>query len=101
MRYAIPLLLAIFSASCSTAPQPATVTVVNQGPMIARIVERHQSIIVRAGADGPTYSLATPSGEKLTPGMTIGQLAQKDPELFHKVRSLQDGVLWAGCDTGE
>jgi hypothetical protein len=107
MRYLTTVLLAGLCLSCATAPKAAPVAAVvsppaatdQRGPVIARICRRNQIIVIRAGAAEATYSLETARGEVLLPGMTLGQLAQKKPELFQAVRNMQASDMWAGGAT--
>jgi hypothetical protein len=71
------------------------------GPVIVRLVQRHQVIVTRAGRHGPTYSLESKTGQVLSPDMTMDQLATRNPQLHGQIRSLQDAVTWAGVDTGD
>ena len=101
MRYVFPILLAVASCSCSTSQRamPVASRLTDPGtPVIARIATRHQTIVVRSGPSGPTYSLETSAGEVLIGDMTLDQLAQKTPEMFRMVKSMQDGLLWAGTE---
>ena len=99
MRYVIALLLTVGCCSCATAPKAAPVAAVvpvQRGPVILPIHTRDKVIAVRAGQTGPTYSVLTARGEILVPDMTLGQLAQHDPELYRSVQSQQADSLWAG-----
>lgn len=96
MRYLFPLVLALGCASCanttkliSAAPPDHT------GPVIARLAGRHDTIVIRAGDSGPTYSLETARGEILVPDMTLGKLAAVNPGLAKRIDTLQDSVMLA------
>jgi hypothetical protein len=100
MRCVIPILLVIATASCASHPGKVNAPVAaeprNAAKVIARIASRHTTIVVRAGATEPTYSLETAAGEVLVKDMTLGELAQTNPEMRDRVRNMQAQVLWAG-----
>jgi hypothetical protein len=101
MRYAISLILVVACASCASkraAVVPAA-RAGEGGPVITQLVGREQTIVVRAGVNGPTYSVESKDGELLRPPMTIDELAMSDPELYRAVRSMQAGRLWAGKES--
>ena len=100
MRYLIVLsTLALSCASCSSARPPAvTASRLSkpQGPVISRVVGKDQVIVIRAGKNGPTYSLESRTGEVIVPAMTLGELAMSQPELFGEIRTMRADTLWAG-----
>jgi hypothetical protein len=101
MRYVIATMLAFSCAACSSN-RPAVVRKMDQpqtdGPVIARIVGRHDVIVVRAGAEGATYSLETKQGKTLVPAQTLGNLAMSKPGLGRKVRTMQASADYAGLE---
>ena len=82
MRYLISSLLALSCAVCA-ADRPVTGSD-TPGALIARMVSRRAVLMVRAGADGATYSLQTKGGEVVLPAAK---------------RSMQAVGDWAGIDT--
>jgi len=100
MRLALLPILALICASCSSTKPPVAMTspaADRGGPVITRIVERRQVIVVRAGPRGPTYSLESNHGETVVPPMTLDQLALNRPDLFQTVRTMQ-ATQWAGMN---
>jgi hypothetical protein len=90
--------------SCAHSPGGAPLAAISSqqsGPVIARIVQRHQTIVIRSGSAGPTYSLESPGGELLTKDMTMGELAMKNPELFRRVKAMQDNLLCADLSSAD
>ncbi len=100
MRYVIPVLLAIATASCASHPgnveTPVAAQAQNPSKVITRIASRHTTIVVRSGRTEPTYSLETAAGEVLVKDMTLGELAQTNPEMRDRVRNMQAALIWAG-----
>ncbi len=102
MRFLFAIGLAVACASCSNAPAPAVATAAaasaprQPGPVISRLVMRRQTIVVRAGTDGPTYSLETRRGEVVVPDSTADELAVRNPDLLHSIRTMETAVSWAG-----
>ena len=110
MRQLLPVVLTAVALSCSpsrqaapavdaTARRPAVARPL--GPVITRLVQRWQVIVVRAGDDGPTYAIESRAGVVLVPPATLGDLARTDPPAARTIRELQAAVLWAGRGTGE
>jgi hypothetical protein len=64
--------------------------------VISRIVQRHDTIVVRAGADGPTYSMESKGGTVLVGEMTIGELARNEPGMYRAIKTMEADVEWAG-----
>jgi hypothetical protein len=101
MRCAMSLILVLACGSCASK-QSATVPAARAaegGPVITRLVGREQTIVVRAGVNGPTYSVESRTGEIVSSAMTIDELAMSDPDLFRAVRTMQAGTHWAGKES--
>ncbi len=79
------------ASAAAPATRPTAV-----GPVISRLVMRRQTIVIRGGEAGPTYSLETRGGDVLAPPMTAVELAVRNPDLLNTVRTMQTAVLWAG-----
>jgi hypothetical protein len=105
MRYIISSAVALVCASCcfaGPATQPAaSLPTPPQGQIITQIVSRDKVIIVRAGANEPTYSLQTKSGEVLVPPTTAGDLAVSNPQLLQTIHTMQATTLDASVVDGE
>jgi hypothetical protein len=100
MRYAC--LLALLLTSCAPAPRPVA-TANNPspiGPEIARIVTRHNTIIVRAGTE-PTYRVESSTGSVVINDATLKMIIRTNPEWSDRIKSMQDNVVWAGIDAGD
>ena len=91
MRYIGVLVAAFVCASCSMKAAPAVQSHPQAlgGEVISRIVERHDTIVVRAGADGPTYSMESKGGKLLVGEMTIGELARNEPGMYRAIRTME------------
>jgi hypothetical protein len=101
MRYIIPAMLALICTACSSGPTPqaaAPLPTPPQGPIITQIVSRDKVLIVRAGANGPTYSLQSKTGMVIVPAMTFGDLALNNPQLAQTVRTMQADAICASAD---
>lgn len=100
MRFAIALVLILVCSSCSSNKPPAVAATRAKvaGPVITHIVARDEIIVVRAGTDGPTYSLESKGGEVIVPAMTRGELAMSRPDLSNAIRRMHAGRIWAGKD---
>ena len=99
MRYAVLSVLALACASCSSGVPPkvaASPSPSPEWPVITRLAGPRQVIVVRAGRDGPTYSVESKAGRVIVPARTLGDLAMANPKFFRMVRSMQANVLWAG-----
>ena len=83
-------------APCGTTATPRADLAAAPGPVIARLVQRRQVIVIRAGRDGPTYSVETRAGSVTVPAATLGGLARTSPATARTVREIQDSVLYAG-----
>src|SRR5271156_464384 len=102
MRYiALPLLL-LCGLSCSSSPtsaQPQARSSALQGPVILRIAGRHEDMVIRAGASGPTYSLESKDGSVLLAAMTLDELAVNNPQMFQTINTMQaDACLFITDD---
>jgi hypothetical protein len=102
MRYVIAAMVILSCAVCA-ADKPMAAGAgegsKTRGVLITRLVGRRDVIVVRAGTEGPTYSLETKSGEVLVPGVTRGKLAMTKPTFSKQVRTMQASNDWAGIDT--
>jgi hypothetical protein len=99
MRYFALSVVALTCASCAmkaTPPPPQASGPRSDGPVISRVVQRHDVIVVRAGANGPTYSLESKSGAVLVSEMTLSELAASHPEMFRAIKTMEADVRWAG-----
>jgi hypothetical protein len=99
MRYAI--LLALVLTCCTPAPKPSTMAdnTPPAGPVIARLVSRHNTITIRAGAE-PTYQVESQTGIVVVKNAPLKLIAQTNPEWSDRIKAMQDNVLWAGMDAG-
>jgi hypothetical protein len=68
----------------------------SEGLVISRVVQRRDVIIVRAGSNGPTYSLESRNGAILVGEMTLGQLAANNPKMLLAIRTMEANTQWAG-----
>jgi hypothetical protein len=66
------------------------------GPVVGHVRTRDATVTIRAGADGPLYTVRSPEGEILVAGVTGEELAARFPGLGEVV---EHGVAdWAGID---
>ncbi len=101
MKRWLILSIALAGTSCAsrTSTPPPAQAQNDTGPVISRIVGRHETIIVRAGPNGPTYSAVARDGTVLTKQMTLDELAVNEPAMFGQIRTMQaDAVLIADTD---
>jgi hypothetical protein len=102
MKHWIFIAAAVICVGCSNqcAPAPtAAVKPVHEDPVITRMVSRDQTIIVRAGKNGATYSVESPDGSVLLASVTLDQLRVQNPDLAKRLETLHAATLWAGADT--
>ena len=99
MRYIFPLVVAFAGISCSMKATPTSVQAsipASNWPVISRIVQRRDVIVIRAAPNGPTYSLESKSGTVLVQEMTLGELAVNNPEMFRAIKTMEADERWAG-----
>jgi hypothetical protein len=98
MRRIVLVIIAFAGASCSMKPAatPTAEPVPLDQPVISRIVQRRDVIVVRAGRGEPTYSVESKSGTVLQRQMTLTELAGSDPQLFRAIKTMEADTRWAG-----
>ncbi|HTL31441.1 MAG TPA: hypothetical protein VL282_19560 [Tepidisphaeraceae bacterium] len=94
------VLLASVLAACATKPSntaqaQAAPNGKTNGRVIVKLVSRENTIVARAGANGPTYSLERKNGEVLVAPQTLSELRVNRPAMANEVQTLQAGA-WAG-----
>ncbi len=94
LQIAVALACLAVASPGGAAPVPAVAV----GPVICRLVQRHQVIVARAGRQGPTYAVESRGGAVLSPDMTMDQIAVRNPELHRQIRTLTTAVSWAGIE---
>ena len=74
-----------------------------QGPVIVRLVSRHYSVVISAGAKSPVYTIQSASGDLLASNVTLDQLRHSRADLYDQLAPLisPEGsasacVQWAG-----
>lgn len=77
-------------SGCSTHRAPAArAEATPQGPVIVRLVGRHETITVTSSPNGPLYTAQTSNGETLVANATLDELKAEHPEIY---RLLEPGV---------
>ena len=77
---------ALFTASCThQKPASAPVAQTKENPVIVHIVNRHNTITVRATGHGPLYSVTDKSGKTLVASATLADLRANHPDLYRQI----------------
>ena len=92
------LIVLFIAGSASWAEPVVAIPPAANGRVICRVVGRHASIVVRAGANGATYAVETKAGETLIEGAGLDKLAMTHPQLAQSIDSMQAD---ASIDTGD
>ena len=93
---------ALFTASCAhQKPASAPVAQTKENPVIVHIVNRHNTITVRATGHGPLYSVTDKSGKTLVASATLADLRANHPDLYRQIApALADESATASNSTG-
>lgn len=77
----------------------ATATMSPAGPVIVRIVSRHETITASAGASGVVYAIDRAEG-KDQPAMSLDQMQAQSPASAGRIRTMRaaGAGMWAGVD---
>lgn len=79
-------LLCLTFAGCAVHRAKTPVAVAEpSGPVIVRLVGRHQSVIVTSSGQGPRYSVRDNSGKMLVANATLDQLRTDHPDVYRLV----------------
>lgn len=54
-------------------------------PVIVHVANRHQTITITAGPNGPLYSASTRAGAALFSNMTLNELRARHPEIYRQI----------------
>lgn len=76
-----------------------------QGPVIVRLVSRHYTVVISAGAKSPVYTIRNAAGDLLASDVTLDQLRDTRVDLYDQLAPLisPEGsasarVQWAGVE---
>jgi hypothetical protein len=96
-------------AGCARHPAPAPVAKTRgimppaapPGPVIVRLVSRHYTVVISAGATSPVYTIRSAPGGLLASNVTLDQLRQTRVDLYDQLAPLispqgSASAGWAG-----
>jgi len=70
------------AAPRAVKPTDAAAPVAAAGPEIVKLIDRQRTLTVRSSAEGPRYTLESPTGHVVVRDLTEADLAVKHPELL-------------------
>jgi hypothetical protein len=98
MKHRMFIAAVVICSGCGNQHAAAPRAAVHEDPVITRMVSRSQTVTIRAGKNGPTYSVESPDGQVLLASATLDELRIQQPDLARRIETLQAGTAWAGVD---
>jgi hypothetical protein len=79
-------LVSLLAGGCAahTAKTPAAIAT-PQGPVIVRLVGRHQTVTVTSSGNGPLYSVQNDKGKLVVANATLEELRAEHPDMYQLV----------------